>query len=136
MDKFLKKYHYDVDYAGERYSELCKINDESHDYHFVGRVGQFCPIKPGCGGGILYRVNDSKNYAAPGSSGFRWLESEVVKNAGKEKDIDRSFYENLINDAIDTISKYGDFEWFVSDDPYVKDFVAVPKNIPEEIPFA
>ena len=116
-------------------SELNKIIETGHDYHFIGRVGQFCPIKPDCGGGILYRVNDGKNYAAPGSTGFRWLESEVVKNAEKEKDIDRSFYDKLVNEAIDAISKYGDFEWFVSDDPYIKDFIAVPNNTPEELPF-
>ena len=115
--------------------KLNKIIETGHDYHFIGRVGQFCPIKPDCGGGVLYRVNDGKNYAAPGSTGFRWLESEVVKNAEKEKDIDRSFYDKLVNEAIDAISKYGDFEWFVSDDPYIKDFVAVPNNTPEELPF-
>jgi hypothetical protein len=32
----------------------------------------------------------------------------------------------LVDDAVETISKYGDFEWFVSDDPYV----AKPKEIP------
>ena len=84
---------------------------------------------------LAKEFNDGKNYAAPGSTGFRWLESEVVKNAEKEKDIDRSFYDKLVNEAIDAISKYGDFEWFVSDDPYIKDFVAVPNNTPEELPF-
>ncbi len=40
----------------------------------------------------------------------------MVKELNKEKDIDRSYYDKLVNDAIDAISKYGDFEWFVSDD--------------------
>lgn len=92
---------------------------EGHEMQFVGRVGQFCPIMSGNNGGILYRVCDGKNYAAPGSSGYRWLESETVKRLGLADSIDRSFYDALVNDAVDSISQYGDFEWFVSDDPYV-----------------
>ena len=116
------------------------LSDEiakGHDYRFVGRVGQFCPIKPGCNGGVLYRVNDGKNYAATGSKGYRWMESEVVKELGKEAGIDRSFYEKLIDEAIEDISKYGDFEWFVSDDPYVPQkeaWMDIPYD-PEGIPF-
>lgn len=90
---------------------------------FVGRVGSFCPIKPGCGGKELLRESKDKDgnikYAsATGAKGYEWLEAEVVKTLGKENDIDRSYYDRLVNDAVETISKYGDFEWFVSDDPY------------------
>lgn len=92
---------------------------EGHNYIFVGRVGQFCPIKEGCGGGILYRMRDDKYYAVTGTKGYRWLESEMVRSMNKEDCIDISYYEALVNDAVDAISKYGDFEWFVSDDPYV-----------------
>ena len=102
----------------ERQEELQKQIAEGHDLRFVGRVGQFSPILPGNNGGVLYRVNDGKNYAAPGSTGYRWLESEMVKELGKEKYVDRSFYDNLADKAIETISEYGDYEWFVSDDPY------------------
>ena len=83
---------------------------------FVGRVGQFCPIKPGLGGGVLYRGlrknGEMKYSAAANSTGYRWLESETVVNGGSEDMIDRGFYHKLVNDAIDTISKFGDFEWF------------------------
>lgn len=89
---------------------------KGHDYHFIGRVGRFCPIKPGEGGGILYREKDGKYYAATGSKGYRWLESEMVKELGKEFDIDRGYYDNLVDQAVEEISKYGDFEWFASDD--------------------
>ena len=97
------------------------LSEGEHSYHFVGRIGQFCPIKPGCGGGELLREGkdaegNTKYSAATGSKGYRWLESEMVKELGKEKDIDRSYYDKLVNDAVDAISKYGDFEWFVSDD--------------------
>lgn len=89
---------------------------------FIGRVGQFCPIKPGCGGGELLRESKDKDgnvkyAAATGTKGYLWLESEVVKSLGKENDIDRSYYDKLVNDAVETISKYGDFERFVSNDP-------------------
>lgn len=90
--------------------------EKGHDYHFVGRVGQFTPIQPGNNAGVLYRGNEGKFYAAAGSTGYRWMESEMVKTLGKEGAIDKSFYERLINDAVDAISKFGDFEWFVSDE--------------------
>lgn len=92
-----------------------------HNYIFVGRVGQFCPIKPDCGGGVLYRENDGKYFAVTGTKGYRWLESEMVKTLEKENDIDKSYYAELVDDAVDTISKYGDFEQFVSDDPYISE---------------
>lgn len=95
------------------------------DRHFVGKVGQFCPIKSGCGGGVLLREAKDKEgnikySAATGSKGHRWLESEQVKTLGKEADIDRSYYDKLVDAAVADISKHGDFEWFVSDDPYVE----------------
>lgn len=92
---------------------------EGHNYRFIGKVGQFCPIKDGCGGGLLMREKDGKYYAATGTKGYRWLESEMVRELDKIDDIDRSYYDKLVNEAIDTISEYGDFEWFVSDDPYI-----------------
>lgn len=95
-----------------------KLPPNEHDYHFVGKAGQFCPIKPGCGGGILLREKDGKYDSASKSKDFRWLESEVVKNLHKESDIDIRYYSILVDAAIKDISEYGDFEWFTSDDPY------------------
>ena len=99
--------------------ELDDLIAEGHDYHFVGKVGQFTPVKEGCGGGVLYRDQNGRYYSVGGSKGYRWLESEMVKTLGKEGDIDRSYYDTLVNDAVTEISQYGDFEWFVSDDPYI-----------------
>ena len=143
LEKLEKKYKEgkisDTTFEKETYGMTEKIA-EGHDYKFVGRVGQFCPIKSGCNGGVLYRINDGKTYAAPGSKGYRWLESEMVESLGKTKDIDLSFYEELINNAIEDISKYGDFEWFVSDDPYITkkledDFMYIPEGYPDGMPF-
>lgn len=96
------------------------LPEGEHNYRFIGKVGRFCPIKDGCGGGVLYREKDGKYYAATGTKGYRWLESEMVAELGKEKDIDHRFYIALVDAAKDTIDKYGDFEWFVSDDAYIK----------------
>lgn len=89
---------------------------------FIGRVGLFCPIKPGCGGKELLRESKDKDgnvkySAATGTKGYLWLESDAVKLLGKENDIDRSYYDRLVDDAVESISQYGDFELFVSDDP-------------------
>ena len=92
--------------------ELDKLISEGHIYKFVGKVGLFCPIKPGCGGGLLMREKDGKYSSATGAKGYRWLESETVKTLGCEDDIDRSYYIKLVDNAVATISQYGDFEWF------------------------
>lgn len=89
---------------------------EGHNYIFVGRVGRFCPMKPSCGAGYLMREKDGKFTAATGTKGYLWMESETVKTLGLEDKIDRKYYISLVDDAIATISEYGDFEWFVSDD--------------------
>ena len=106
----------------DRIEELSSEIEKGHKYIFVGKVGRFCPIKPGCGGGILCReaigskTGEKKYPSATGAKGYRWLESEMVRELGKESMIDRSYYDRLVDDAIETISKYGDFEQFVSDD--------------------
>ena len=95
------------------------LPDGHHDYRFVGKVGQFCPIKPGCGGGELMReAKDSEGKIkydnATGCKGYRWLESETVRKLDKEKDIDISYYNKLVDQAVADISQYGDFEWFTN----------------------
>lgn len=87
---------------------------QNRGLHFVGRTGLFCPIKPGKGGGSLMREKDGKYYAATGTKGYEWMEAEMVKDLGMEKDINMSYFNKLVDDAKDNISKYGDFEWFVS----------------------
>lgn len=138
--------------------------DKGHDRKFVGKVGEFCPVKPGKGGGVLVREQNGKYYAATGTTGFRWLEAEMLlkksaemttiidPDTGKEKEIsgaelisgndgiiDRSYYDKLVTDAIESISKYGDYEWFISEDPYIPkkkplpDFMNIPEGVDEEV---
>lgn len=109
------------------------LPEGEHDYRFVGRVGQFCPIKPGCGGGLLMRQTEGKNgsigyAAATGSKGYRWLESEYVRKLHLEDSIDRSYYDKLVDDAVAEISKYGDFEWFAMDDAITDDISHPPED--------
>ena len=54
--------------------------------------------------------------AVTGTKGHNWMESEMVRILNKEDYIDRSYYDNLVTEAAESISKHGDFEWFTSDD--------------------
>lgn len=92
------------------------LGEDEHDYKFIGKVGSFCPIKPGCGGGLLLREKEDKYYAATGSKGYRWLESEMVEKLNKQNDIDDKYHKHLVDEAIAKISQFGDFEWFVGND--------------------
>ena len=116
------------------------LPEGEHDYHFVGKAGLFCPIMPGCGGGELLRESGEDKYAsATGAKGYRWLESEMVQLLGKEDTIDISYYKALVDGAVEEISKYGDFEWFVSNDPVAEvrpDFMNIPEGFEESgVPF-
>ena len=97
---------------------------EGHNRIFIGRVGNFCPIKPGCGGADLVKEMKDKDGnvkydSVTGAKGYRWLESEMVRKLGKEADIDRSYYDTLVDAAVEAIAQFGDFEYFASDDPYI-----------------
>lgn len=108
---------------------LTKEIEKGHNYIFVGRVGQFCPMEDGAGGGVLYRFKDGKYYAIGGTKGYRWLESEVVKTLCKEDRINKEYYIRLVDEAKETIGQYGDFEMFANAD------VFVPEDEPEELPW-
>jgi len=91
---------------------------EGHSYHFVGKAGEFMPILPGKGGGLLMRKEDSGEYGyATGTKGFRWLESESMHQLSDWKDyIDLKYFRCLVDDAKEQIGKYGDFDTFVIDE--------------------
>ena len=110
LEKILKKGDYDEQTVEELKTEIAK----GHNYIFVGKVGRFCPIKPGCGGGLLMREKDGKYYSATGAKGYRWLESEIVQQMERYDDIDERHFIEMADEAVDTIKKYGDYDWFVS----------------------
>ena len=110
------------------------LPEGEHSRRFIGKVGNFCPIKPGCGGAELVRESTDKDGnikydSVTGAKGYRWLEAEEVKIMGKEKDIDMGYFNDIVNKAIygsgtgkahkPGIADFCDFEWFVSDDPYI-----------------
>lgn len=106
----------DLENGLELYGQMI---EECHNYIFIGRVGQFCPIKPGFNGGAMYYKNEAGKYlAVNGTKGYRWMESEVVRTLDYKNIIDTSYYDTLVKEAIDTISFYGDVDWFCSDEPY------------------
>jgi hypothetical protein len=131
------------------------LQGDEHDYQFIGKVGNFCPIKPGHGGGVLVREakdkdGNTKYDSVTGTlkkdkTPYRWLESEFVKKLGKEDAIDLSYYHAMVDAAIygsgtgkmrkPGISDFGDFERFVADEPYIVD--SPPMNFPpdDDIPW-
>lgn len=91
-----------------------------HDRRFIGRVGLYCPIKPGCGGAELVKEVKKKDGsigydAVVGTKGYRWLEAENVKGVA-EQNIDLEYYQVLVDSAIDKINLYGDYYSFTADD--------------------
>ena len=122
------------DFAGVSTDQLMDIVAAMHDYQFVGRVGRFCPIRPGAGGGELLVYRRNKYDAVSGSKGHRWLEAEVVKALGKEKDIDQSYFDEQIDEAIKAIEKFGSYEAFVDiSKPY--DWKSPVKDLDGKPPF-
>lgn len=102
-----------------------KMSDEKTDnildnYKFIGRVGSFVAVKPENGGKELFCINEDKISAVTGTKGYTWLEYEQVKNGGTEDMLDFDYYRGVIDEAIEQIRKYGDFENFVSDDPLIQ----------------
>ena len=99
--------------AAQLYMDISK----GHDYRFIGRAGSFCPVISGVGGGYLLREKDGKYSFAGGTKGYRWMEAEVLRTLGTEeamRRINKKYYAALVDDAVATISEYGDFEAFAS----------------------
>lgn len=93
-------------------------------YHFVGRVGEFTPVNDDGHGSELLRLagkeedGTPKYAAATGTKGYLWLESEVVRSvfADPMTIVDISYYDKLVEKAIDAIEEYIPFDEFVGDE--------------------
>lgn len=119
LENYIKQKELPYDYEEWVESKRDEISI-GHNYIFIGKVGSFVPIKSGRGGGLLMREsNDCLGYpkyvSATGTKGYRWKEAEVVRSLGLQDDIDMRYYQTLVDNAVSTISQYGDFEWFTSD---------------------
>ena len=65
-----------------------------------------------------------------------------MQKLGLEREVDELYYRNLVDKSVEAISKYGNYEWFVSDNPIppvqsspLYDFMNIPEGTPEEVPF-
>lgn len=106
-----------LDYTGIEDTPMALAKDlDSNNMKFVGKTGSFVPVTPGSGGGYLVRADKEgkKFHSATGAKGWFWLEAEMVKTLHKEGDIEIKYFERLVDEAIEQIRKYGDFEWFIS----------------------
>jgi hypothetical protein len=81
-----------------------------HNMRHLGRTGRFVPVLED--GGTLYRVKDDKYYAVTGTKGFRWMDAEIAKEMPDLK-IDMSYFDKLVQDAVNTINQFGSYEEFV-----------------------
>ena len=99
--------------------QINKLNEQiaaGHKYAFIGKVGLFAPVKKGHGGGLLMREKDGKYYAVGGTSGYRWMEAETICEH-LEDVVDISYFEELADEAVETINQYGSFADFVDTSP-------------------
>ena len=118
LERCAKKLGYSLEEMGKRYAELQKQEAKTHRYQYIGKVGQFTPVI-GHGGTLVTCSNfdDEENRkfsSVNGAKGYQWLESESVQLLKCEDDIDISYYRKLVDEAIDSINEFGDFEQFVA----------------------
>ena len=79
----------------------------------VGKTGSFVPVTSG--GGVLWRIKDEKLYHVTGTKDYKWVEREVAINRQSDNgQIDQRYFDSLVDGAIETIEKFGSFEYLVS----------------------
>jgi energy-coupling factor transporter ATP-binding protein EcfA2 len=84
-----------------------------NDSKFVGKTGRFIPVVSG-GGELIRKDATGKEFAVTGTKGYRWLESDAVKAAGLDPEVDITYFEKLVDKAKETIEEFGSFEEFVA----------------------
>lgn len=93
--------------------DLKNLISEGHDYFFIGQIGNFFPVRDGCGGGLLVVKRDDKFESVTGSKGFRWFEAERAKIAHMENDYSHEYFDTLIDEAVKKANSFGSFERFI-----------------------
>jgi energy-coupling factor transporter ATP-binding protein EcfA2 len=82
--------------------------DEVTGYkQFIGRFGAFVPV---IGGRILLRIDGEKEHSVTGTKGFLW-ELDYVAFDGN-LDVDMTYFQELVDEALRTIEKYGSYAEF------------------------
>lgn len=112
---------YDICEAKEVKSSLYLDFNENNDSNptFIGKVGQFTPVKAGCGGALLLREAKDKEGnikydSVQGTKGYRWVESETLNKANYKDIVDLSYYGAHVDAIKEEINKYGDVEEFIA----------------------
>ena len=122
---------------GASVEELHKLEEDiskGHNYVFIGNVGQFTPVKDGAGGGVLVCKRGDKYVNVTGSTGYRWLESEIARDNGGLDIVDISYYRQLCDDAVETINNVGlhpsneNFDIFVNGS--IEELRPIANNLP------
>lgn len=95
----------------ESEGDTAQYDEESNDerisnMHFIGRTGVFYPVKPGHGGGTLWRVMDGSLYSVSNTKGYLWKEAYLTK----PDDIDYSYYEDTVRKAMEAIVSVGSYK--------------------------
>ena len=107
--------------TGKIYLDMNEDDPSTHNYVFVGKTGRFCPMLPGVGAGEM-KCRDDDNHErytnVQGTTGYLWMESDMVKSLHLEDKIDMNYFRNLAEQAINDISAFSEFDWFV--DPEMK----------------
>jgi hypothetical protein len=83
------------------------VNEETGYKQFIGRFGAFIPV---IGGRILLRIDGEKEYAVTGTKGFLWETDDVA--FAEEMDVDMSYFQELVDEALRTIEKFGSYAEF------------------------
>lgn len=121
-------------------NELGESDPGYGDTH-VGRSGMFVPINPNQDmfqGGQLLRIKDGKEYAVTGTKGYLWAEAEMIRTlqsgaidrlvferledavegTGSIADvIDMAYYNQVAEEAYQSIAKFGDADEFIEQRP-------------------
>jgi hypothetical protein len=127
--KFQHSYVYKTLFSGEEivFEDLCEPKsvqkgamylDFQHDtpdptperMKFVGKTGLFTPVTEGQNGAMLYRLVDGKLFKVTGTTGRLWMESDMARENDAKVDMD--YFEKLVDDAIGSLEKFGDAQWF------------------------
>lgn len=102
-----KDYYETKSVSGDSAMYLHILGDNSEaGYQFIGRVGSFVPVLGDIGRELLVKRNDKYSFVA-GTKDWLWIPSDWLR-PGVE--IDMSYYEALIRDALFTIEEFVPFE--------------------------
>lgn len=85
------------------------VSEESDVRQFIGRFGAFVPV---LGGRTLLRIDGDKEYAVSGTKGYTWELDEIALS--QEMDVDMTYFQSLVNDAVENIGKFGSYADFTS----------------------